>query len=74
VRRALRPLPGAKADWEILLALANHLGQKWTYRNPQEIFAEIAANNPDYRNLTWEDLGAQGVRIDTLSAKETAHA
>ena len=74
VRRALRPLPGAKADWEILLALANHLGQKWTYRNPQEIFAEIAANNPDYRNLTWEGLGAQGVRIDTLGAKETAHA
>jgi NADH-quinone oxidoreductase subunit G len=74
VRRALRPLPGAKADWEILLALANHLGQKWTYRNPQEIFAEIAANNPDYSHLTWEDLGAQGVRIDTLSAKETAHA
>jgi NADH-quinone oxidoreductase subunit G len=74
VRRALRPLPGAKPDWEILIALANHLGQKWTYRNPQDIFAEIAANNPDYRDLTWEDLGAQGVRINPLGAKETAHA
>ncbi|HEU5375591.1 MAG TPA: NADH-quinone oxidoreductase subunit NuoG [Ktedonobacteraceae bacterium] len=62
VRRALRPLPGAKADWEILVALANHLGQKWTYTRPQDVFKEIAARNPLYRGLTWEDLGAQGIR------------
>jgi predicted molibdopterin-dependent oxidoreductase YjgC len=62
VRRALRPLPGAKPDWEILGALANHLGQKWSYRSPQDIFAEIAEHNPLYSDLTWEGLGAQGVR------------
>ena len=32
---ALRPLPGAKADWEILTMLANQLGQKWNYSSPQ---------------------------------------
>lgn len=78
VRRALRPLPGAKPDWEILLALANHLGQKWAYRGPRDIFAEIAASNPFYRGLTWEDLGAQGVRTGEpafpLSQEQRAQA
>jgi NADH-quinone oxidoreductase subunit G len=71
VRHALRPLPGAKADWEILVELANHLGHKWTYRSPQEVLKEIAASNPFYSGLTWEDLGAQGVRT---REQEVAHA
>lgn len=71
VRRALRPLPGAKADWEMLLALANRLGQSWTYTGPRDIFAEIAAHNPLYRGLTWEGLGARGVRV---CEQEVAHA
>ena len=71
VRRALRPLPGAKADWEIVNDIANHLGQKWSYHSPQEIFKEIAAHNPLYSGLTWEDLGAQGVRTQE---QEVAHA
>jgi predicted molibdopterin-dependent oxidoreductase YjgC len=62
VRRALRPLPGAKPDWEILIALANRLGQNWTYASPRDIFAEIADNNPFYAGLTYEDLGLQGAR------------
>jgi NADH-quinone oxidoreductase subunit G len=62
IRRALRPLPGAKADWEILVELAAHFGQRWDYDSPQDIFQEIANSNPFYADLTWEDLGAQGVR------------
>src|SRR5581483_7772224 len=60
--QALRPLPGAKADWDILTRLANLLGQKWAYDSPQDVLEEIAATNPFYSGLTWEDLGAQGVR------------
>ncbi len=71
VRRALRPLPGAKADWEILLALASHLGHKWTYTGPRDVLAEIAGQNPFYSGLTWEKLGAQGVRT---CEQEVAHA
>ncbi len=71
VRRALRPLPGTKPDWEILISLANHLGQKWTYNGPGDVLKEIAEHNPFYRNLSWEDLGAQGVRT---SEQEAAHA
>jgi NADH-quinone oxidoreductase subunit G len=71
VRRALRPLPGAKADWEILLALASHLGHKWTYTGPHDVLAEIAEQHPFYSGLTWEKLGAQGVRT---CEQEVAHA
>ena len=62
IRHALRPLPGAKVDWEILTNLARHLGQKWNYNSPQEVLLEIAATNPFYTGLTWESLGALGVR------------
>lgn len=68
---ALRPLPGAKADWEILTRLANQLGQEWNYDSPQDVLLEIAATNPFYSGLTWEDLGAQGVRTQE---QEVAHA
>jgi NADH-quinone oxidoreductase subunit G len=63
IRRALRPLPGAKADWEILVELARRLGQPWSYSSPRAVLQEIAANNPFYAGLSWEDLGLQGVRI-----------
>jgi NADH-quinone oxidoreductase subunit G len=62
IRRALRPLPGARADWEILVELASHFGQQWNYDSPRDILSEIADSNPFYTGLTWEDLGAQGVR------------
>jgi NADH-quinone oxidoreductase chain G len=71
VRRALRPLPGAKADWEILLELARRLGQQWSYAHPSDIFQEIADNDPFYAGLTWDDLGMQGVRAQE---QEVAHA
>jgi len=71
IRRALRPLPGARADWEILIELANRLGQSWHYLNPGDIFWEIADNNPFYAGLTLEDLGKQGVRTQE---QEVAHA
>jgi NADH-quinone oxidoreductase subunit G len=71
IRRALRPLPGAKADWEILMELAHHLGTPWNYASPRDILLEIADSNPFYAGLTWEDLGAQGVRVHE---QEVAHA
>ena len=70
ILHALRPLPGAKADWEILIALANHLGHKWNYTSPQEILLEIAHTNPFYAGLTWEGLRPHGVRAQE---QEVAH-
>lgn len=82
IRHALRPLSGAKPDWEILLEVAKYLGQKWTYSRPQDVLLEIAASNPFYSGLTWERLGAQGVRTqeqldlndDVAMQKGAAHA
>jgi NADH-quinone oxidoreductase subunit G len=71
LRRALRPLPGARADWEILVALARAMGQNWNYANPRDILSEIADNNPFYAGLTWEDLAIQSVRTQE---QEVAHA
>ncbi len=71
IRRALRPLPGTKADWEILMAIARHLGKPWSYNSPRDILLEIAGSNSFYAGLTWEDLGEQGVRIQE---QEVAHA
>ncbi len=62
IRQALRPLPGAKADWEIIVEIARHVGIKWNYASPKEILREIAEENPFYAGLDWEELGAQGVR------------
>src|SRR5579863_2466874 len=62
IRRTLRPLPGARADWEILTDLAQHLGAHWDYGSARDILLEIAEHNPFYASLTWEDLGAQGIR------------
>jgi predicted molibdopterin-dependent oxidoreductase YjgC len=62
IRHALRPLPGAKADWEILVNVAQSLGQKWTYTDPEDVLLEIAADNPFYSGLDWDALGKQGVR------------
>jgi NADH-quinone oxidoreductase subunit G len=69
---ALRPLPGAKADWEILMLLARQLGQQWSYSSPQDVLLEIAKTNPLYSGLTWEELGAQGVRLQEMGV--VAHA
>jgi NADH-quinone oxidoreductase subunit G len=62
IRQALRPLPGAKADWEIMVEIARHMGIKWNYASAKEILREIAEENPFYAGLDWEELGAQGVR------------
>ncbi len=71
IRRALRPLPGAKADWEILSLLATKLGANWTYASPADVLREIAATNPFYAGLSYELLGLQGVRTQE---QEVTHA
>ncbi|HCF84792.1 MAG TPA: NADH dehydrogenase (quinone) subunit G [Ktedonobacter sp.] len=62
IRQALRPLPGTKADWEIIVEIARHMGAKWSYASPKQILLEIAEENPFYTGLDWVELGAQGVR------------
>jgi NADH-quinone oxidoreductase subunit G len=71
IRRALRPLPGAKTDLEIITEIAKYMGQKWGNANPQEVFAEIARDTPYYTVSAWEDLGERGI-LSTIT--EVRHA
>jgi NADH-quinone oxidoreductase subunit G len=62
VRQAMTPLPGARADWEILTALARELGLGWNYASPAQILAEIAGTTPIYAGASRRTLGLQGAR------------
>jgi NADH-quinone oxidoreductase subunit G len=72
LRRALTPLPGAKADWEILRAVAARLDLPWSYRSPADVLREIAATVPLYAGLTREAIGDQGRRWSFADALEPA--
>lgn len=71
LRRAMIPLPGAKADWEILRAVATRLGLPWAYRSPSDVLTEIATTVPLYAGLTREALGDQGRRWSFADERET---
>ncbi len=62
VRQAMVPLPGARADWEILTALARELGLGWSYTSPAQILAEIVGTTPIYAGASRRTLGLQGAR------------
>ncbi len=66
-RQAMRPLPGPKADWEILTALAQRMKQDWNYTSPRAILAEIARVVPIYSGLSWELVNkSEGIRWPAL--------
>jgi NADH-quinone oxidoreductase chain G len=62
VRQAMQPLPQAKADWEILVAVARGLGLGWAYLSPAEILSEIGRTTPLYAGASRRALGESGAR------------
>ncbi len=54
--RALPPLAGGKADWEIAQTIAWQLGLRWDYQTVEEIFAEMASTQPRYAGLSYASL------------------
>ncbi|MBA3825603.1 MAG: NADH-quinone oxidoreductase subunit NuoG [Ktedonobacterales bacterium] len=74
LRRALVPLPGAKADWEILRGVATRLGLAWSYRSPSDVLTEIATSVPYYAGLTREALGDTGARWSFADERATVTA
>jgi predicted molibdopterin-dependent oxidoreductase YjgC len=51
---------GALHDWEIFGRLLNELGEPISCGKPGEIFRQLAAEVPRYKNLTYETLSEQG--------------
>lgn len=55
MNRAALPLPGqARQDWELIMALANHLGLSWQYGSVADVYAEMASHMPSLKNISWE--------------------
>jgi formate dehydrogenase major subunit len=54
--QVFEPLEGSRPDWRIIQDLANHLGAKWNYQHPSEIYQEIASLTPLFAGVTYERL------------------
>jgi formate dehydrogenase major subunit/formate dehydrogenase alpha subunit len=63
VRKAVEPPGEARADWEILVSLANAAGACWSYGHPGEIYAEMAQDAPKFRGISHERLEERGVGL-----------
>ncbi len=70
VRAAQPPRGQARPDWQILCDLAKRLearlgrptSAKWDYRDPSEIFAEMANVVPDFAGVTYERIDKVGLQ------------
>src|SRR5512138_3071958 len=70
VRTALAPRGQARPDWQILCDLAQRLetrlgrpnSARWDYRDPAEIFAELASVVPDFAGVTYERIDKVGLQ------------
>jgi formate dehydrogenase major subunit len=54
--QVLEPLEGSRPDWQIIQDVANHLGAKWQYQRPSEIYREVASLTPLFAGVTYERL------------------
>lgn len=61
VRKAIEPLPG-RANWQAMMALGTKMGYPMHYRNPEEIFVEMAALTPSYAGISYARLEEKGVQ------------
>jgi len=61
VRKAIEPLPGL-ANWQIIMALGEKMGYPLRYRNPEEIFGEIASLTPSYAGISYARLEEKGLQ------------
>ena len=55
-RPAIVPPGLAKADWWIEVELAKRVGLNWKYKDPSEVFNEMAINMRSLDNITWNRL------------------
>ena len=70
VRAAQPPRGMARPDWQILCDLATRLesrlgrqkSAKWDYRDPEEVFTEMARVVPDFAGVTYERIDKVGLQ------------
>lgn len=54
VRKAVEPPGEARADWKILVDLANRCGVEWTYQSASEVYDELAEHAPKFSGISHE--------------------
>src|ERR687889_460341 len=59
-RKVLDPPGEARPDWEIVQDIARRIGLDWSYGDPSEVFDEMVALVPSYKNLHYDNLGLSG--------------
>ncbi len=60
VRKGVEPPGQAKADWRIIMELANACGADWHYEHPREIYAELANGAPKFAGISHERIDERG--------------
>ena len=60
VRKAVEAPGQARADWRILVDLANAAGGDWRYEDPAEVYAEMAALSPKFAGISHARIEAEG--------------
>tara|TARA_R110002073_G_scaffold336372_1_gene532657 strand:- start:95758 stop:97446 length:1689 start_codon:yes stop_codon:yes gene_type:complete len=63
VRKAVEPPGEARADWEILVALANACGADWKYESSAEIYDEMAKDAPQFAGISHERIAARALGL-----------
>jgi len=62
IRRALTPLGEARADWQIISALSEKMGQPFGYQSTAQIMEEIASLTPIYGGIRFGRLDEGGLQ------------
>lgn len=61
IGRPCVPMPGeARADWELIVELANRLGLGWSYGSVPEIYEEMRAHMASLDHISWDRLERDG--------------
>ena len=62
VRKAVEPPGEAKPDWEIITLLAEKMGHRFGYKNPEQVMEEIASLTPIYGGIHYDRLNGYGLQ------------
>jgi NADH-quinone oxidoreductase subunit G len=65
-RAAIKARGEAKADWQIVQALARALGARWNYQSAAQVMNEIAQRVPLYAGMTYDRLAVTARRRSSV--------
>ncbi|MEP2705682.1 MAG: formate dehydrogenase subunit alpha [Roseibium sp.] len=61
IGRPCVPMPGeARADWQIMIEIANRVGLDWSYDGVPTIYEELCSHMGSLDHITWERLEREG--------------